>query len=1151
MNANNQFKHTLVNVALMTAVTAMATGCGGGGGSDSPPPPSTSADLTLAMTAAPNPVVVNNVLSYQVTITNNGPSTTSDVNITHSLSEGAADVVADGCNVSSNTVTCSIGTLDNGKSATRSIRLKPSIVGAFINTARVSGSEPDPNTENNRIEVSTDVQAAHQKQADLSLTLTANRESVSQDNPVDYQLEVKNNGPDQANSITLSTNLKLTDAALSGVTDVQASGCEIGRDQASGLPVTCKFESLNAGATTTINLTATPTESNGTLVHTANVSATESDPDNANNKASSEIVVVKPAQLSISGNPEPQAYVGFGYQFMPKLTKENENDVVVFSIENKPKWMILDPKTGEISGFPSEEDIGLYTDIQLDVTDDHETKNLRFAIEVKSWQGFGYCSGTNTSGENLCTPISSSYVTDAQCQVWSSVEGLKNPVLHTDDRQDVLEADAKNVCNTPPASGNQCPLGKIAIPQDVGDYPAIACMDDLPISELTEKSSEQMTRDLDNYLSDSEKDALPDFKPAEPQITGPDANGNYTVTLPPDISQQNELEKQRRGQDFGEILNYFTDCSRLVDGGSFWNKAVCFSWKRPFGDDQVGAIVDAMTYMKVSGEAAASAKVTGKLLGYSAELVKVFGKTQVYALPEQYVNGLNEADAIIKAANNGDATETLNVILNKSPTLQGGIAQVSPELTNAVKDAKKVLDRATDQVKAALSKTQAEIEKAKAKFVEAEAQLNKAIAAFNEAKAAAEGVLQSLTAAKSEIAGSLEIWQPGFSSGQWTGKLTTIWSENKQAANGQPLSYLLTVVNEMVEVFHASQQFTIVVVPVNVQETLTANPKLVFKASIIDPLQANKAAVMLELEPNMGLDLSVSAGVGNEFASAGVEGKVKVIDPRWAFSLTARAREFPELPLAVMSWQAEVLNGRIVLYAGLKVTVMKVVQQISQKVVNWLTEMLDIKTIQIPEIKISKYEKELFKFKGFHIPEVQTCNQPQYRNQAILYCSRPNECFVDTCENENQQFVDQGNGEIKDQKTGFIWKKEIKGAFSPSPETVCTTLPNGEQDCTFYPGASSIAHHCTDGWRLPSVTELQTLVSPTPNQIGLYIQPLFSFDGTYQSYLSRLGSVMIMSTQSCGGLCMLGYDFGKLQATQTGPDNDSKGGISIGISCVR
>ena len=486
---NTQFKRTLINAATIAAIAAMASGCGGGGGGgdDNPPPPENKADLALAMSATPNPVTVNNVLIYTATVTNNGPSAASNVNLKYTLPAETSEIVAERCNVSGQTVDCNIGSLASGGSTALTMSLKPTATGSPGTSAQVSGSETDPDTTNNNASATTTVQPEAPpptKQANISVRLTADPSgSVQENDSVFYVLAVSNSGPDLATDVKLVSDLNIT----SGTISTTATGCAIEPNQAAASPVkvTCNVGTLAAGGTPqNITIKAVPSAISGNtanLNHIAKISATEADPNLSNNQASSTLVVSKPAQLSISGQPDPSAYIGIGYQFKPNVTKLNENDALTFTIEGKPEWLAFDKRNGEITGFPAEDDIGFYDDLSITVTDGQQTKVLGpFDIDVKTWQGFGYCSGTNLDGKTVCSPLSSDYVVKSQCQSWADGQSIKNPALHTNDRLDVLEADAKSLCSNQPVSGNQCPPGMVIVPHEV-QTPEITCMDDLSI----------------------------------------------------------------------------------------------------------------------------------------------------------------------------------------------------------------------------------------------------------------------------------------------------------------------------------------------------------------------------------------------------------------------------------------------------------------------------------------------------------------------------------------------------------------------------------------------------------------------------------------------------------------------------------------------
>ena len=118
------------------------------------------ADLTLSVIDAPDPVVVNNELTYSATITNKGPSSTAGVQMNISLPTGATFVSvssSQGSCTGTATVNCQLNTLANGAKATVTLVLKPTATGGLSLTVSVSGSESDPGADNNTVTSVTSV----------------------------------------------------------------------------------------------------------------------------------------------------------------------------------------------------------------------------------------------------------------------------------------------------------------------------------------------------------------------------------------------------------------------------------------------------------------------------------------------------------------------------------------------------------------------------------------------------------------------------------------------------------------------------------------------------------------------------------------------------------------------------------------------------------------------------------------------------------------------------------------------------------------------------------------------------------------------------------------------------------------------------------
>jgi len=126
--------------------------------------------------------------------------------------------------------------------------------------------------------------------ADLSLTKTGATTAAGNANVI-YTITVLNN------SVTGATNVTVSDTLPAGTTFVSATTTQ--GSCASGATVTCSLGALAGGASATITLTLKMPNSNTTVSNTASVTATESDPNSANNFATAGTVV------SIASAPIP------------------------------------------------------------------------------------------------------------------------------------------------------------------------------------------------------------------------------------------------------------------------------------------------------------------------------------------------------------------------------------------------------------------------------------------------------------------------------------------------------------------------------------------------------------------------------------------------------------------------------------------------------------------------------------------------------------------------------------------------------------------------------------------------------------------------------------------------------------------------------
>ncbi len=122
------------------------------------------ADVAITKTDSPDPVKGGQNLTYTIVVTNNGPWTATGVTMTDQLPKNAgfasATTTKGSCNAkpSKSLVTCALGDMAGGTSATVTIVVKSPTKGTITNTASVTAAPPpDPNPSNNTATATTAV----------------------------------------------------------------------------------------------------------------------------------------------------------------------------------------------------------------------------------------------------------------------------------------------------------------------------------------------------------------------------------------------------------------------------------------------------------------------------------------------------------------------------------------------------------------------------------------------------------------------------------------------------------------------------------------------------------------------------------------------------------------------------------------------------------------------------------------------------------------------------------------------------------------------------------------------------------------------------------------------------------------------------------
>ncbi len=263
-------------------------------------PSGATVDLKLTGTARPNPVAQGGQLTYQFTVTNNGPFEATGVVFADTLPSGVTLVSSSPSQGSVNGTTSlewAVGNLIRGQQATLTLIVTTSATGTLQDTASVTASGAQLIPGDNLVTIDATVAAA----ANLAVSIPNPPSGAALDGEVTYTVQVKNNGPSAATGVTL------TESSLAGqgvlITATASQGTVSVTD-----PLSASLGSLAVGASATVTITAAPTNP-GTFA--PDFSATADEPDAAPQESTATLSIpvtpYSPVQL-VSGS-EPNLLV--------------------------------------------------------------------------------------------------------------------------------------------------------------------------------------------------------------------------------------------------------------------------------------------------------------------------------------------------------------------------------------------------------------------------------------------------------------------------------------------------------------------------------------------------------------------------------------------------------------------------------------------------------------------------------------------------------------------------------------------------------------------------------------------------------------------------------------------------------------------------
>ncbi len=258
-------------------------------------------DVTISKSDSPDPANAGEQLIYEIEVTNNGPSTATNVIVTDPLPDELTFVSSSGSDgnvtVVGQDVSVAFGTLqpNESKSIQFTTGIASAAVGTITNIASVTTDTPETDLSNNQASASTSLDPM----VDLVISKIDSVDPVVPGRSLGYTITVTNNGPADASGVTVIDTLPDGVSYSSGTTSQ-------GTIDASGNAVTGLIGTLlvNQSATLTITTGVDPSLTTD-FVNVATVSANEPEIDNSNNRAEEPTSVTPQVDVTITKTDTP------------------------------------------------------------------------------------------------------------------------------------------------------------------------------------------------------------------------------------------------------------------------------------------------------------------------------------------------------------------------------------------------------------------------------------------------------------------------------------------------------------------------------------------------------------------------------------------------------------------------------------------------------------------------------------------------------------------------------------------------------------------------------------------------------------------------------------------------------------------------------
>jgi uncharacterized repeat protein (TIGR01451 family) len=276
--------------------------------------------------ASPASAVLTQVTVYWVVVTNNGPEAADGVTVTNLLPAGftlLAALPSQGtCSSQPAQLSCSLGRVEAGASATVRVSVRPDALGMFTNVASIATSGRDPAGGNDTAQIAVEVVPG----ADLAVNALAPTTNVIVGDDVVSVFSITNRGPSSA-------SVQFSDPLPGGFSFTSATTTHGSCTNAGG-SVNCNLGTLLSSETATIAVVHR-TLLSGILNNTGTATGTPGDPNPVDNSASVTATVAPTADLDLTvTDVSDPAWLGENLSYRMAVTNRGASTATAIVLTN-------------------------------------------------------------------------------------------------------------------------------------------------------------------------------------------------------------------------------------------------------------------------------------------------------------------------------------------------------------------------------------------------------------------------------------------------------------------------------------------------------------------------------------------------------------------------------------------------------------------------------------------------------------------------------------------------------------------------------------------------------------------------------------------------------------------------------------------------